>query len=392
MVGLINMNKISILGQVYTPIQIVEKMFNLSTNEGSILEPSAGKGIFIDYIKSISNRNIISIELDEDNYKEDFLIMDFFDYIDIKFDTIIGNPPYVKFKNINESTIESINKIEYFKDYDKRTNLYIFFIRKCIEHLNENGELIFITPREFINSTSSRLLNEFMYENGTITHWFEYGDDVVFKGFNPTVAIWRFVKNDKSRKTIVNEGIKDFKINNGNIYFSNEIFDVKFNDIFYVKVGGVSGKDSIFENEHGNLNFVCSYTKKTNKLKTMFYNDRNEYLKKYKSELINRKIKKFNENNWWMWGRNFYESEKNRIYVNCKTRDMKPFFTHTCKNYDGSILAIFPKFDIDLNKAIEMLNSINWDELGFKIGGRLAFSQRSLENTLLPDSFKIFLK
>ena len=33
------------------------------------------------------------------------------------------------------------------------------------------------------------------------------------------------------------------------------------------------------------------------------------------------------------------------------------------------------------------LNSVDWDDLGFKVGGRLVFSQKSLENTYLPDFF-----
>lgn len=71
---------------------------------------------------------------------------------------------------------------------------------------------------------------------------------------------------------------------------------------FQVKVGAVSGKDSIFEHPDGNEEFVCSYTNKTGKLKTFYYNTVNDYLKNHKDELIARKIKKFNESNWWQWG------------------------------------------------------------------------------------------
>ena len=117
----------------------------------------------------------------------------------------------------------------------------------------------------------------------------------------------------------------------------------------------------------------------------MFYNIKHEDLVQFKDKLINRKIKNFNEDNWWHWGRGLYESDSNRIYVNCKTRDSKPFFTHDCKYYDGSVLAIFPKIDMNINKAIDYLNSVDWSELGFKVGGRLCFTQKSLENIYLPN-------
>lgn len=55
-------------------------------------------------------------------------------------------------------------------------------------------------------------------------------------------------------------------------------------------------------------------------------------------------IKKFDEANWWCWGRaiNFRENEP-RIYVNCKTRNKTPFFTTNCDKWDGSVLALFFK-------------------------------------------------
>jgi adenine-specific DNA-methyltransferase len=385
------MDKVKNLGQVYTPENIVELMFKLSKNDGEMLEPSAGNGAFTKWIKSNSNRKIKSIEIDQDNQQDDFIIMDFFDFDEsIKFPTIMGNPPYVSFKNIDKETLSKIQSKSYMSSYDNRTNLYIHFIRKCVEHLEENGEMILITPREFIKATSAIKLNNFLYETGTITDWLEFGDDIVFKGYSPTVVVWRFEKNNFTRKTKTNEGIKDFKINDGQITFTNGENGIKFSDLFFVKVGAVSGMDEIFTSENGNQTFVCSFTKKTSELKRMFYNIKHPDLYEFKDKLMSRKMKKYNENNWWQWGRGLYESNSDRIYVNCKTRDPKPFFMNENKYYDGSVLAIFPKVEIDLKKAAEYLNEVDWKELGFKVGGRLCFTQKSLENVYLPSNFNSF--
>jgi adenine-specific DNA-methyltransferase len=387
------MDKIINLGQVYTPKEIVKMMFELSLNSGTILEPSSGDDAFVNYITKISSRDITSIEIDPDNKSNNNIIMDFFDLgCDMKYDTIIGNPPYVSFKNITKNTLSKIHSIDFLNGYDNRTNLYIYFIHKCIEHLNDNGEIIFITPREFIKSTSSIILNNFIYKNGTITDWYEFGDNIVFKGFNPTVVVWRFQKNQFNRKCKTNEGVKNFLLSDGQIVFTNSTHKIKFNDIFNVKVGAVSGLDKIFADSDGNKEFVCSYTKSSGKLKKMFYNMKHDKLFNNKSLLLNRKIKKFDENNWWLWGRGYYDTEDDRIYVNCKTRDMKPFFTNPCKSYDGSVLAIFPKLPLDMEIAVTLLNDVDWNDLGFKVGGRLCFTQKSLENSYLPDTFSVFLK
>lgn len=106
---------------------------------------------------------------------------------------------------------------------------------------------------------------------------------------------------------------------------------------------------------------------------------------------VGRKIRNFNEDNWWQWGRGQYESSSDRIYVNCKTRDDKPFFINDSKFYDGTVFAIFPKVDIDIEKVKDFLNDVDWYELGFKVGGRLCFSQKSLENVYLSNKLKSFV-
>lgn len=116
------------------------------------------------------------------------------------------------------------------------------------------------------------------------------------------------------------------------------------------------------------------------------------YLQDFKKQLMQRKIKKFNESNWWKWGRDYHKSDLPRIYVNTKTRNKKPFFLHKCNAYDGSILAIFPKFKVDyaiLQELCDKLNNTNWQELGFVCNGRFLFSQRSLENCMLDFSFRL---
>ena len=378
------MNKLNVdfLGQVFTEKIIVNKMLKLRKNKGTILEPSCGAGAFFNKIKGC-----VGVEYDSSVCPKNAINIDFFDYsLDNKFNTIIGNPPYVKFQNINSDTKMKLN----MESFDERSNLYLFFIEKCIKHLEDNGELIFIVPRDFMKATSAKKLNEFIYKSGTITDWLELGDELIFPGFAPNCVIFRFEKNNFSRKT--NKKLH-FIESNGQLLFLKSKPKYKFSDYFFVKVGAVSGADEYFESKNGNKDFVYSKTVETNKLKKMHYNIMHEDLLINKDILINRKIKKFTEKNWYEWGRGFYDSELPRIYVNSKTRKSNPFFINDCNAYDGSVLAIFPKFKIKdkqhLSNICKLLNELNWEELGFKCDGRYIFNQNALENTVLQIQIEI---
>lgn len=360
-------------GQVFTPDFIVDKMCELLKNKGTTLEPSAGDGAFTKKLKGI-----VSIEKDKSVITDKNTInIDFFDYdTSNKFDSIIGNPPYVRHNDIENDTAKKID----YTLFDKRTNLFLFFIEKAVKHLKKGGELVFITPREFINLTSARKLNEFLYKSGTITDFIDCGDAKIFDGACPNVAIWRFEKDNFTRRT---NGRQDFTCVNGKISFIPPNKGVMLSDLFDVRVGAVSGADGIFTSEKGNTEFVCSKTIKTGEVKKMFFNVEHKDLKKHKSELLKRKIKHFSNNDWYKWGRTHHISNKPRIYVNCKTRQKSPFFTHRCKNYDGSVLALFPKKDIDIKKYVDVLNNVDWENQGFISNGRFLFTQRSLSNAVI---------
>lgn len=358
------------LGQVFTPSWLVEEMLALRRNEGSVLEPSAGDGSFMRKLEP----SAVGIEIDI-AYRGDRRVRaeDFFchDRGNL-YDTIIGNPPYVRFQDIRPETKQRLPA----GVFDCRSNLYLFFVWKAIDHLALGGELIFVTPRDFLKATSASALNRRLYKEGSFTHFRELGDQRVFAGFSPNCAVWRWVKGRKTRQT---EDGAVFSHSAGQIWFGQPARG-RIGDFFEVKVGAVSGADRIFADaDKGCTDFVCSRTGMTGEKRRMIYNRYDPALEAHKQSLLARRVRKFGESNWWEWGRLFPRREGERIYVNARTRHSEPFFVCDTQAFDGSVLALFPREELDLNEAASRLNGTSWEDLGFVCDGRLMFTQRSLE-------------
>ena len=383
------------LGQVYTEKTEIEKMISLIENRDRgtrVLEPSVGECRIYEVLRGMYDK-VDGIEIDVGVipiiYMGEIKNIDFFEYESSSgYDLIVCNPPYVKYNKIIESTRDKLDHVF----FNELSNLYLHFIKKCIDLLVEGGEMVFINPVEFIKLTSGKELNEYIYDKGTITDFIDYGDKKVFKGASPNVCIWKYKKGLKDR--VCRYGVsgekKEFRINKGGVIYFGSVGGeegIELGDIFEIKVGGFSGADKIFTSLGGNKEFVYSETRVSGGLRRMYYNVESEELEKYKEELMGRGCRKFNESNWYEWGRNYPESERKRIYVNCKTRVEKPFFLSGCKNFDGSVLGLFLRDEtMDEEVLCEKLNSMDWGGLGFKCGGRYIFGQRTLSSVLVERS------
>lgn len=375
------------LGQVFTPEKVVQLMLSLRKRRGRVLEPSCGDGAFARRLAGC-----VAIELDSRVAPDYAQNLDFFAYpLNERFSTVIGNPPYVKYQDIGAATKRLLDGTL----FDRRSNLALFFIQKAVQHLRPGGELIFIVPREFIKLTAARKLNQWLFELGTITHWIETGDTRLFDGAVPNCAIFRYELGNFSRKTEYREWngaweTRQFVAMDGQLTFPKVHLSVPLASIFEVRVGAVSGADQVFEHPSGNREFVCSKTVDTGRTRRMIYNVKHPALAPHKGMLLQRRVKAFDETNWWMWGRVFHDAPgRPRIYVNGRTRRSAPFFTHECEAYDGSILALFLKIEgVEIQRAIDLLNTaVPWADLGFMVDGRFVFSQRSLQTLMLPDIF-----
>jgi len=393
------------LGQVFTPPVVVKAMLALRRNRGRVLEPSAGDGAFSRQIPGC-----ISLETDAQHAPPDTLIMDFFAYPETeRFATIIGNPPYVRYQDIRPDTAILLRSTL----FDGRSNLYLFFVEKAVRHLEPGGELIFITPRDFLKTTSSVKLNRWLYAQGSITDAIELGDARIFDSAVPNCLIWRFEKGAVSRETRYAEigtgqdiiaALTDpaweqryFVEANGHLMFARSAYRLHLGDLFSVKVGGVSGADDLYSSLPGNRDFIFSETVSTGKTRRMLWQAPGSpapdpAVLPHKERLIARRIRPFDESNWWQWGRGYPQTDAPRIYVNGRTRKPQPFFLHDCPHFDGAVMALFPhERQADLPALTHALNAVDWRELGFVCDGRYIFTQRSLENAPLPPAFETFL-
>jgi len=159
--------------------------------------------------------------------------------------------------------------------FDYRSSLYLFFIEKAVRHLKPGGELIFIVPRDFIKLTAARKLNEFLYNEGTITDFIETGDEKIFTDAVPNCAIFRFERSRFDRT--MSDG-RIFTLVDGQLMFLSGRYSVPLGDLFQVKVGAVSGADRVFTHPKGNAEFVCSQTIDTGQTRRMFFGVKHPHL------------------------------------------------------------------------------------------------------------------
>ena len=182
--------------------------------------------------------------------------------------------------------------------------------------------------------------------------------------------------------------------NNGLLIFVDEL-DKKvktFEDYFNIYVGLVSGRDEIYKNDIGNINVLVSKEEYEKFIYTKVFpsgiKEIDEYLEKNKKELLDRKIRKFNEDNWFEWGapRNvgIMERQKGKkcIYVYNLTRKEKVAFIGEVEYFGGNLLVMIPKEGIDLEKVVDYINGMEFRK-NYLYGGRFKIGHRQLSNAIM---------
>ena len=191
-------------GQYMTPEIVVNFMVSLANlkSNSSILEPSSGEGVFLDVLKSKGYKNITAYEIDrtiiknnEDVINESFISAKFKN----GFDLIIGNPPYIRWKNLEQELKDELSNSELWNKYcNSLCDYSSIFIIKAIELLNENGQLIFITPEYWLSTTHSITLRNYMLEHGYFEEIYHFNETPIFEKATVSTIIFKFIKSTVS--------------------------------------------------------------------------------------------------------------------------------------------------------------------------------------------------
>lgn len=95
------------------------------------------------------------------------------------FDAVVGNPPYVKFQDMDEETRNFL--IDNYRTTQFGTyNLYFAFFELGIQILTSNGKLGFITPNNYFTSLSGECLRKFFCDEKSIYRIVDFNATKVF--------------------------------------------------------------------------------------------------------------------------------------------------------------------------------------------------------------------
>ena len=133
----------------------------------------------------------------------------------VKFDYIIGNPPYVGHKSLDKEYKKFLLK-EYKDVYRDKSDLYYCFYKKSIDLLNTDGKIGLITPRYFLESPSGKYLREYMSRNCNIKKIIDLSCVNVFKSLGISTLISILEKKTNHNKSHIYKLKNDTSLENVN--------------------------------------------------------------------------------------------------------------------------------------------------------------------------------
>jgi len=273
------------IGQVYTPDYIADFMVQNVKNQYlnihdnldhvKVLEPSAGKGVFLKSLLNWGFNNITAYELDPNLHKtllESYpnVIFKFTNFLgsnlNDNFDIIIGNPPYLG-QNYNPQIFqELIHKYPICRKYFVgNMDLFYYFIHFAILKLKPGGLLSYITTNYWLTKSKKTGIKYLKPHIANDCYILQYIDLTRLKIFKDALGQHNciFILQKKSGTE------KDKKINKP------------------IQVIQVKKNENVNYSEHQYINLILS---------EMLENHKSKFIKKYTSALKNNDLDEFG--NW----------------------------------------------------------------------------------------------
>lgn len=292
------------MGQIFTPKPIVQKILNDAGYKGKkilnskVLEPSFGDGAFLfeiierciyeaknknltdAEIANLLEKNIYGIELDDTLFEStkssiynfikaklpttplpnlSLYSQDALTFEGEEFDFIVGNPPYVKTKNMDKFPKSLFSSFSFSTG---NTDLYVLFFEKCLSLLNEKGTLAFITPNGYLSNISQKKFRRYLIDNRLWKQVTNYKNTQIFPQASTYTAISILSKDNEREGVIYEEMDEEIEIisyeeiskpgflwvhkNDREFVKRIERREEKISDFAKVQYAAVTNRDAIF--------------------------------------------------------------------------------------------------------------------------------------------------
>lgn len=193
-------------GSFYTPKILAEFLVNYvseklkNTASISVLEPSAGDGVFVTTIydnEALSNKiqEVVAIEKNKielnkikkritvDSFTaihDDFLV--FQQNRKQRFSLVLGNPPYIKNNLLKQQQVDNCKAIHLSANLagSSPKNIWTSFLVRCIEFTDDNGILALVLPAELLQVKFAAELRELILKEFERVEIFTF-NELLFK-------------------------------------------------------------------------------------------------------------------------------------------------------------------------------------------------------------------
>lgn len=188
-------------GQYFTRKAVADFMVSLISHptDSAVLEPACGQGVFLNSLREKGFHSLTGYEIDPTLANEDPAVKHqsfILSPTSERCDVVIGNPPYIRWKNLEPELKEELAQSDLWRTYFNSLCDYSqLFILKSIMQLREEGELIFICTEYWMNTTHSQSLRDYMCQHGYFSDIFLFKEAPLFEKVTAAFVVFRYVRS-----------------------------------------------------------------------------------------------------------------------------------------------------------------------------------------------------
>jgi adenine-specific DNA-methyltransferase len=208
------------------------------------------------------------------------------------FDGIVGNPPYLSTKGIDE-----ISKNYYIAKYEVaigQFDLYGLFIEKIVRILKTDGVLGYITSNTFFSNKDFLSLRKLLLDKTTIQELLNFGE-TVFKDANLDVSILILKKQSPPKKASIKIALSSNDFFNNQFHYTQQTFFNDENNNYELQISITEKDASILSKIFAHKNQLGDFLALPRGIELGSNSEKiiNEYQQGYRKLLVGKNIKKY---------------------------------------------------------------------------------------------------